>query len=138
MHMPTVKRELNTNTLIQVAGFLIVVGGLIWSAAQQQAGVGELQRKYDNWIAAHENLHKERQATVTGDTARLDTRLTALETATREMENIKYRVTVLEQGSLNLTRSVEELKTAVNGQAADIRVMLEILRRMDPTIKPVQ
>lgn len=47
----------------------------------------------------------------------------------RKYENLAYRITVQEQGSQTLARSVEELKAAVNSQSGDIRVMREILQR---------
>jgi uncharacterized coiled-coil protein SlyX len=132
MQMPQVKRELNTNTIVQIGGFIIVLGGLVWSAAQQQAGVGELQRRYDTWIAGHENLHRERQATIVADTSRLDTRLSALEAANRKIENLEYRMTVQEQGAVNLGRSVEEMRASINSLGSDMRVVREILTRLDP------
>jgi hypothetical protein len=50
----------------------------------------------------------------------------------RQYDNLAYRITVQEQGSQTLARSVEELKAAVNSQSADLRVIREILTRLDP------
>lgn len=127
MHIskPAWKYEINVTTVVALVGLIATAGGWFWSD-------GQYRQEIRGWIASHENMHKERQATVASDTARADQRLTFLEAEARKYENVIYRVTVLEQGSVSLGRSVDELKAAVNGQAADIRVMLEIMRRLDP------
>ena len=126
----------NINTTVAVCGFaltlLVSTVGWAASAATFKASVDEMGRKYDGWIVNHEQLHKDRLATVSAIEARTDQRITTLEQNMRKVDQIEYRLTVQEQGSQNLTRSVEELKNAVNSQSADLRVIREILTRLDP------
>ncbi len=125
----------NINTTIAVCGFaltlLVSIIGWSTSAATFRASVEEMGRKYDGWITQHEVLHKDRLATVSATEARFDARIGALETAVRKQDNIEYRVTVVEQGSANLARAVDELKAALNSVVTDIRVVREIVTRLD-------
>ncbi|MET3925622.1 hypothetical protein [Devosia sp. 2618] len=137
MHVP---KGWNINTTIAVCGFALtlIVSVLGWTASATtfKASVDEMGRKYDGWIANHEQTHKDRLATVTGIEARTDQRLSNLEGETRKIDELAYRLTIQEQGSANLARSVEELKTSVNSLGTDIRVMREILQRLDPRTTP--
>lgn len=131
MNIPPVKRELNTNTIIQLVTFVILLGGMVWTTAQRDADLTTLRRDFTEYRVAHDQVHKDRLATVSGIEARTDARLSALEVAIRKLDNLEYRVTVVEQGSANLGKAVEELKAAVNNQSADLRVIREILTRQD-------
>lgn len=132
MQLPPVKKEININTLISVGGFVIVIAGLVWNASTLAGDVDRMQ----SWITQHEQLHKERQAQVTADIARIDQRFVALENSVRKIDNLEYRVTVQEQGAQTLGRSVEELKTSLASQGADLRVIREIVTRLDPRTAP--
>ena len=114
MHMPTVKKEVNYNTIISVFGFVLVIGGLIWTTAQRDADLSTMAREM----------------------TRADQRIVALELSARRVENLEYRVTVQEQGAQALTRAVEELKTALANQGADLRVIREIVTRIDQSNSP--
>ena len=137
MHVP---KGWNITTTVAVCGFaltlLVSLVGWTASAATFRASVDEMGRKYDGWIANHEQMHKDRLATVTGIEARTDQRIASLEEEVRKIDGLAYRLTVQEQGSANLARSVEELKTSVNSLGTDIRVMREILQRLDPRAPP--
>lgn len=134
MHVqkPIFKNELNLTTIVMAVGLVATLGGWVWSASSTT-------QKIDSWISNHEQLHKDRLAQVTGTEARTEARLKAtednLQTISRKQDQTEYRITVQEQGSASLSRSVEELKNTVNGQSADIRVMLEILKRFDGSVK---
>lgn len=134
MHVqkPTFKNELNLTTIVMAVGLFATIGGWVWTAS------GTTQET-KSWIINHEQLHKDRLAQLTGSEARTEARLKAtedsLQTISRKQDQTEYRITVQEQGSASLSRSVEELKNTVNGQSADIRVMLEILKRFDGTTK---
>lgn len=135
VNLPPVKKDININTIISVVGFVIMIGGLVWNAAIFKASVDDMARKYDGWIAQHETYHKDRLAFVSASEARVDTRLSSLETAIRKQDNLEYRMTVQEQGSANLAKSVEELKASISSLGTDIRVIREIITRLD-TVKP--
>lgn len=123
---PTFKNEFNLTSATLALGLVSVLGGWIWTASDTNASIRA-------WISNHEEVHKSAAAAIAGSEQRTDQRLIALEGQTRKLEQLEYRVTVQEQGSASLARSVEELKNTVNGQSADIRVMLEILKRLDGT-----
>lgn len=126
---PKMKYEINLNTIILVLGLAGVTAG--WGAVWGQTTF-KIDREISDrqtWVANHEQLHKDRLAQVSAIEARTDQRLQTLETNLRKVENLEYRITVQEQGSQNLTRSVEELKATVNNLGTDIRVIREIVER---------
>lgn len=145
MHVqkPVFKNEFNLTTLATLLGLIAVIGGWVWTASgtarELQSNIGELDRKFTTWTSDHAQLHKDRNVAISADAARNDQRLisveTTIQTQARKQDQLEYRTTVQEQGSASLSRSVEELKNTVNGQSADIRVMLEILKRFDGTTK---
>lgn len=112
MHFPQAKNEVNVNTIIQIVGFLVVIAGMGVQWGQTRTDVDVLNREQ----AVHSS------------------QISALQVETSKIENLTYRITVQEQGSASLARSVDELKAAVNGQGADIKVMREILTRLDRQI----
>ena len=109
MQLPRAKNEVNVNTIITVVGFLLTIagGGVAWGTAQANI------------------------ATLTMTTAELGTRMTSAEGVISRLVNLEYRVTVAEQANTNLARAVDELRAAVASQSADIRVVREIVTRMD-------
>lgn len=132
MHAPVRKYEVNINTMILLAGFAATaIGwGMIWG--RFTGDVSSMAQKYDNWIVTHEEMHKDRMAALSGVEARTDQRIVAVEAEMRKYENLAYRITVQEQGAQTLARSVEELKSLVNNQGTDLKVIREILTRLDP------
>ena len=109
MQLPRAKNEVNVNTVITIIGFLLTIagGGAAWGTAQANI------------------------ATLTTGQAELGTRMTTAEGVTSRLVNLEYRVTVAEQANTNLARAVDELRAAVANQSADIRVVREIVTRMD-------
>lgn len=125
---PTFKNELNMTTVVAIFGLAVTLGGWVWSASETRSEIVA-------WQIKHDEMQAIKFASDTGRDQRTDQRLKALEDAQRKTEQLEYRMAVQEQGAVNLSRSVEELKTTVNGQSADIKVVLEILKRMDPTVR---
>src|SRR5690625_3805946 len=109
---PKVRNEVNVNTLVNVLGFLIVIAGMGASWGQLTGRLDEHDRVVTRHGAQIENLR--------GEIGKID--------------NLTYRVTVAEQAQSELARSVEELKVLVNGQTADLRVVREILDRVESKI----
>ena len=112
MHAPKAKYEVNVNTIIQVVTFLVMIagGGAVW---------GQLNQRMDQ---------SEKVQTTHS------TRIEALAERATQIDNLAYRVTVQEQGQSQLARSVDELKASVNAQGTDLRVVLEILSRLEQKI----
>ncbi len=146
--IPKGRIEWNLNTIIMLVGFLI--GILTWgvSIGIFIGKVNEIDARFTREIARiddrseqrrlengqrwrdHDQLHKDRAAENAAVDAKNDERIRGLETEARKLENLTYRVTVLEQSGANLTKSVEELKSALNSQASDIRIIKEIVEQM--------
>lgn len=144
------KIEWNLNTIIMVIGFIIgilvygITIGIFVSKTQ------EADTKFSREIARidersnqrrseteqrwrdHDQLHKDRAADNAAKAAKDEERFRNIENEVRKIDQLTYRLTVQEQGAANLTKSVEELKVTVNGQASDLRVIREILQRLDP------
>lgn len=109
---------------------LLLLGGLVLWAA----GIGILyqtqisaDREVQQWIIRHEAQHKERQAQVEANSARTDERLRKLENDALKLETLQYRITVNETAAVNIAKVLDELKLAVSDQAADLRVIREVL-----------
>lgn len=118
---PDFQSRLNTYILcFGVASGLISVGYVL----QQQVSN---DKDTQNWIARHEILHKDRQAIIDSNSARVDERLRKLENDSLKLETLQYRVTVNEQTNVAVNRVLEELKVLVNDQGASIRVIREVL-----------
>lgn len=128
---PTFKNELNLTTVVMAVGLVATLGGWIWQASGTNTRIEARLDKFDAYVLEHAQLHKDRNVAISADAARTDQRFIAVETMGRKVDQLEYRVTVQEQGSVNLTRSVEELKSNVSTLTADTRVILEILKRMD-------
>lgn len=109
---PKVRNEVNVNTLVNVLGFLIVIAGMGASWGQLTGRLDEHDRVVTRHGAQIENLRSE----------------------IGKIDNLTYRVTVTEQAQSELARSVEELKVLVNGQGTDLRVIREILGRVESKI----
>ncbi len=91
-------------------------------------------KQADKW-AAHEDLHKNRLAEVTGKETAFNERLKSLEGSTfdilREQDNLKYRVTVTEQSAVTISTAIKDLQNDFNKQSSDLQVMKEILQRLE-------
>ena len=125
MHRPAFKYEINVTTILALAMFVITIGGIVMQH-------GRFTQRVDQWISAHEELHKSRLADTTASYARMDERMKAMEAESRSLENIRYRLTVQEQGATSLARTVDELRQAIAQQNSDIRLIREIVTRLDP------
>jgi len=125
------KLEWNLNTLIQLVTLLgMCVGGVaIW--IDKSRDIEELQ----TWRAGHDQYHKERLAEVKAGEGRTEERFRSLEAdgrkATSMLENLSYRVTVTEQTTTSTATAIKELQNLVSQQAGDIKVVREILQRIE-------
>lgn len=106
---PKVRNEVNVNTLVNVLGFLIVIASMGASWGQLTGRLDEQDRVVTRHGAQIENLR--------GEIGKID--------------NLTYRVTIVEQSQSDLARSVTELKDLVNGQGTDLRVIREVLNRVE-------
>lgn len=109
MRAPTARYEVNVNTIIQIVGFVAMIAGLGVTWGQMSGRIDEQERTVMRHGTNIESLREE----------------------AAKIDNLSYRVTVTEQAQSQLTRSVEELKALVNTQGADIRVIREVVSRVE-------
>lgn len=128
----------NLNTLIALAGFVITVGTLLFTLGRFTNGMEETRARFETWRSDHEMMHRDRLAAVTSAEARTDERIKSLEALPVRIENITHRLTVQEQGAVSLSKSLSDLQKSVSDQSADLRVIREILTRMDRENKHTQ
>ena len=129
---PTFENKTNWNTWISLGGLIVTLSlGLIGYGKFTQS-VSDLDRRFNAWTDDHEQFHAQRQVDTTADRARMDERIKSIEAEARSLENIRYRLTVQEQGATNLARTVDELRQAIAQQNSDIRLIREIVTRLDP------
>jgi hypothetical protein len=127
MRTPRFQNSWNWNTVSIFVGFagMLVLGGIAWGSSQSS------QQKHEEWIKAHEQLHKERLVDVKAVEARTEERFRGIDADVRKITNLEYRLTVSEQSTLSVVESVKTLQEIVNRQGSDIRLALEILQRME-------
>lgn len=106
---PTVKNEINWATVAAIFGMMMTASGLIYQSGR--------------FTTRSESVEKR--------VGVVEFKIEALETVTGKYDNLAYRVTVQEQGSQALAKSIEDLKRSLADQSADLRVIREILTRLD-------
>ncbi|WLR92196.1 hypothetical protein [Shinella zoogloeoides] len=125
------KLEVNLNTFIQIftLASMIIGGVVIW--VDKSRDIEDLQA----WRSGHETLHKDRLAEVKATEARVEERFRGLEADSRkvasQVDNLSYRVTVTEQTTTSTAMAIKELQSLVSQQAGDIKVVREILQRIE-------
>lgn len=118
MQIPPVKRELNINTVISVAGFGIML-------ASMAVGYGRFTEQMMQTTA---ELSAYKAAT--------DLRIAKLETDTRQLDNLAFRMSAAETSNAAVTRALGDLQSAVANQSGDIKVIREILVRIEQQSTP--
>lgn len=125
------KLEWNLNTVLQIISLLTLLSGGIYVWANTTRDILDLQQ----WRSGHENLHKDRLAEVKSIEGRTDERFRSLEQDARKttslLENLSYRVTVTEQTTTSTATAIKELQSAVSQQSGDLKVVREILQRIE-------
>lgn len=109
MERPPFRYEFNLNT-----GLLFVT--LI------ATGVG--------WGMAYNALVAGRDANA-ANIARLETRIAALETTGRILDNHELRISNVEVSSRDASAALRAVETSINALASDVRLTREILERLD-------
>lgn len=110
---PVWENKWGPNTVISVIGFTIMlVGGLIaW---------GYVVAEFRGALATH-----------TVDIDKLDKRLTAAETEIRRFGNYELRLSNVEKQATDSATAMRAVEAALNGLGADVRVVKEILTRLE-------
>ena len=106
---PAWKWEWNLNTVVILFGFAggIAAWGAIWNDVQRRAE--------DNAVSIE----------------RLDKRLTSVEASMRVLDTQELRLSAVEKQASDASVSMRSLETTLNSLGTDIRVVKEILQRLE-------
>ena|GEM_PF-3602470 len=131
MQRPAWKSEINYTTVIAFLTLGMTIIGMSIAYGRFTSRVDVLERDAQTWRDSHLVYHRERAQEAAASTARADERLKTLEAEARQMDRMEYRLTVQEQGTTSLTAAVAELRQTINDQSGDIRLIREIVQRLD-------
>jgi len=109
MHLPQQQKDgftWNLNTFVSVGGFAVTLVAIAVS--------------YGQFVERSKNV---------------ETRVDALEVQVRKIDTMDYRLTAAEAFGVTASRSLEEMRAAISQQSGDIRVMREILQRLESQSK---
>ncbi|MGV8865203.1 MAG: hypothetical protein ACOH2T_29205 [Pseudomonas sp.] len=122
MNLPPIDKKMNINTIIMVAGFaltfMMTIGGMVWTSSQL---AGQ--------ISSNTKMIMDYRATT-------DSRIAAIEADTRQIDNLAYRINAAEGANIAVSKSLEDLKAAVSEQSGDLKLVREILQRLDRQSSP--
>ncbi|WP_457661870.1 hypothetical protein [Sinorhizobium medicae] len=121
------KLEWNLNSILNLITLIGMIGGGGWIWANTTRDIDELQ----SWRTAVEQSQKDGIAEMREREGRAEERFRSLENEVRKIDNMAYRITVTEQSSTNTASSIKDLQTLLSQQAGDLKVMREILQRIE-------
>lgn len=106
-------KVINLNTYVTVAGFLIMIAGSIFAWGTVFAGLRDgIDLQKDSLLI-------------------LDKRVSALETSTRVLDNHELRLANLETQAAGSATAMRAVETSIGQLSSDIRVVREILQRLE-------
>lgn len=123
--------EWNLNTILQlVTLFSILVGGVsVWVNTSRDI------LEINQWKKAHDELHRERSAEARALEARFDERLKGNESEIGRIKSdlgtIVYRVSTNESATNSVIKTMSDVQAAQAQQAGDLRLIREILQRLE-------
>lgn len=79
----------------------------------------------------HEQYHKERLAEVKSVEGRTEERFRSIESEVRKIDNLTYRTAAAEQTTATTSAAIKDLQSLVSAQSGDIKVIREILQRLE-------
>ena len=121
------KLEWNLNTVLQLISLLTFLAGGIYVWTNATRDIEELQR----WKAGHDQYHKERLAEVKAIEGRTEERFRSIESEVRKIDGLAFRVAATEQSAASTSAAIKDLQTLVSAQSGDIKVIREILQRLE-------
>jgi uncharacterized protein (UPF0335 family) len=112
--------RVNLNTWINLTTLVSIIagGGYVW--AQTTGDIDELKR----WRVAVEGR-------MGNSDGKIEERFKVNETELRKLDNLSYRVTVAEQSATSISAAIKDLQNTASGQSGDLKVMREILQRIE-------
>lgn len=121
------KLEWNLNTVLQLISLLTFLAGGIYVWTNATRDIEELQR----WKAGHDQYHKERLAEVKAIEGRTEERFRSIESEVRKIDGLAFRVAATEQSAASTSAAIKDLQALVSAQSGDIKVIREILQRLE-------
>jgi hypothetical protein len=118
MHIPPPRKEWNINTIISVAGFFLTLAGGVYAYGQLTSQVAYTEEQ----LAAYKTA--------------TDLRVAAIELSTRQIDALAFRLTAAESTNATISKGLADLQAAVSQQSGDIRVVREILQRIERQAAP--
>lgn len=115
MHGP---KGWNVNTYISIAGFLILLAGMVYTE-------GQSTQKLQSTVETFAKYQTE-----------TDNRIAQIEAQTRQLDSLAYRIGAAEASNAAVSRIMSDLQAAVSIQSGDIRVVKEILQRIERQASP--
>lgn len=106
MRAPAVKFEINVTTVVAVIGLVLAA----LKIAYVDAGF---------------------RTTTEQHVLKTEERLGSIEGQLRQVDNLSYRITLQEQGVASLTASVTEMRKTMSDMTGDIRLIREIVTRIE-------
>lgn len=131
MQGPAFKFEWNLNTIATLIGF----GTMIFGSGVAWANIDAKFTTINTWIGGHEQLHKDRNAELTGDQRATDERFRAVESRVAVIDLLSQRISANEASTAATAQSIKEIQATVNKQAVDQATMLAILNRIDASLR---
>ncbi|RVK59186.1 hypothetical protein CN126_14490 [Sinorhizobium meliloti] len=106
---PKWRFEYNLNTLVILIGF--ATGIAAWGATWER-------------LSANQEVHAS-------SIDRLDKRLTAAEVSLRQIDNHELRISAVEKQAAEAATSMKAVETTLNNLSSDMRLVREILQRLE-------
>ncbi|MGV2130864.1 hypothetical protein ACQZ4Q_09530 [Agrobacterium vitis] len=110
----------NINTWINLTTLVSIIAGGGYAWAQTNSDIDELKR----WRVAVEG----RLGNADG---KIEERFKVNEVELRKLDNLAYRIDVAERSATSISAAIKELQITASGQSGDLRVMREILQRIE-------
>lgn len=131
---------INTGVIVTVALGSIFTLGVTYSAnnnaiADNRDAIARLEAKQDRKWEDHAIYHKDRAETAARDQTSTNERLKSLEAQQSQYDRLSDRVAVTDSNLNSLASSVRDLVSKFNDYAGDLKVMKEILQRMEQSQK---
>jgi hypothetical protein len=120
MHIPKPRLgpfEINLNTLIQIVTLVMMASGGVALWVNRSRDVDELQ----SW-----------KVTATAHVEIMEARIDKVES---QVSNHEYRINQGEQSNANTVSSIKDVQSTLNQQSGDLRVVKEILQRIEAAQK---
>lgn len=110
---------------------LIAVTTTVVSATGAYVTLGRDIRDLDNWKVEHLEHHRERAADLAAQFSAVNQRLSGFDEDRRRIDQLTFRIGSAEENTRNAAEANAQLQSTVNALAGDMRVMREILERLD-------